>query len=151
MILIDKKHRYKRLELGNHFPFILEKEKDYIIEVLPVFNRNGHYYDRELGYSWSEYNGKAYMYPSEQDGYMFLYDIDQFRFKENRLNDECLAAIEVLMKHGKATDAYKEMHGEEKQLRYWALDAKAAKRRFYKFMKDRGIIKQTKPKVLPLP
>lgn len=150
-MILDKKHRYKRLELSCAFKFILEKEKDYIIEILPVFNRNGHYYDRELGYSWSEYNGRAYMYPSELDGHMFLYDIDQFQFKENRLNDQCLAAIEILMKYGKATDTYKEMYDNEKQIRYWALDANAAKRRFHKFMKDRGIKRIIPLPVLPLP
>jgi len=100
--------RYKRLEapfftspiLGeDNEQFLQRMQEDGYTKIVPLFNRDGWYYDRWLKLTWYEKDGYAWKHKDlNSDTELFLYTLDQLNTK--CLNCEEINAIKTLMIYG---------------------------------------------------
>lgn len=120
------KRRYKVMSLT--FPFSHEKEfwEECVKEqdkIIPVFNRNGYFFDRLTKIAWLEINGEAWKY-GNWESFKFDLDINQ---GNNRIHPTVYVAIKTLMSQGLASKKQREIHYIEwmmRQLRSTYLNAR---------------------------
>ncbi len=89
---------FKTLDLYNYeektYRELVQEELRYV-EVPPVFNRDGWYYDRIAKIAWYEYNGMAWI--NDNPG-QFLYELQCLNSRW--LNKDEVKAIKILMIYG---------------------------------------------------
>ena len=80
-----------------------KEDLDKLEPIVPVFNRNGYYYNRKLDVCWFEVDGKAYIV--EKD--MFLYDLEGLNI--SNLNHKQVAALQAICDQDLATKEQRHM------------------------------------------
>lgn len=87
---------------------------DNLVEIEPVFHRDGTYLDRETGKCWCEEKGRAFEY----DKPMFFYELSMLNAKE--MTNEEVEGITKICKTKYATKEHRELyyrHRDMMQLR----------------------------------
>lgn len=137
----NPKHRYKMLSLPNHFTWQEDEGEPFAYqELVPLFHRNGWFYDRYTRLSWVEYEGKGYVYLREAD---FKYHLKLENAKEHRLNDNMCNAVKLLIKEHlfdyKRKQQYIDLMQMENELRYFRESNIETKKWYNQYVKDNPV------------
>lgn len=106
--------RIKKLSLSSPFCYSKKAWKDCVQEenkVIPLFNKNGYYWDRISGTCWLEINGEAYKYSTPE---LFKYELSLL---DKGLEDKTMKAIKILMDEKLASRELRELWQLENQRR----------------------------------
>jgi len=114
-------------------------------EITPIFNRNGHYYDRKDQLVWIEYDGKAWMKENQESEIIqFKLDLEFLELEEDQPNKEVLKTMSGLIGKSKKSSRYHKNYKQmQKDIReysfsHWArIHALRSKKRFIEFKKRR--------------
>jgi hypothetical protein len=142
------KNQYKVLQIPNFFKTLdlynyeeksyrelVQEELPRYVEITPVFNRDGWYYDRIAKIAWYEYNGMAWINDRTDD---FLYELQCLNARW--LNKDEVKAIKTLIVYGSCPKSLYEImyqHELNTQHRNICRNSRCYAEKFWKEIKEK--------------